>query len=113
LADAGAAETARIAATDTVTAASARLAEARRAAEMQSEGLAEQRAAAAAAAERRRATGAELRRLETEKGEVAARSERHSVELIAITNRVEELGRSVAEIYRREATADADRAREE
>lgn len=112
LADAGAAETARIIATDTVTAASARLADARRAAETQSEGLAEQRAAAAAAAERRRATTAELRRLEAENVELTSRIERHSFELIEITNRVEELSRSVAEIDARAATADEDRTRE-
>ena len=104
-----AAETARLAATETVTSASTRLAEARRAAETQSEGLAEQRAAAAAAAERRRATTGELRRLETENSEVTARIERHSHELVEITNRVEELSRSIAEIDAREATADEER----
>jgi len=113
LADAGAAETARIVATDTVTAASARLSEARRAAEVQSEGLGEQRAAAAAASERRRATSAELRRLETENGEVATRIERHTLELTETTNRIKELSSSVAEIDQRAATANEDRGREE
>ena len=109
LANAAAAETARITATDTVTRASALLTEARRAAEIQSEGLAELRATAAAATERRRATATELRRLEAENGELTARMERHSFELIEITNRVEELSHSVAEIDRREATADEER----
>jgi chromosome segregation protein len=113
LADAAAAETARLAATETVNIASALLADARRAAEMQSEGLGEQRTAAAAAVERRRATAAELRRLEAENGELTGRIERHSFELVEITNRVEELNNSVAEIDRREATADEELAGEE
>ena len=95
LADAEAAETARLAATETVTTASALLAEARRAAEAQNEGLGTQRAVAAAAAERRRATAAELRRLEAEGAEVNSRIERHSFELIEITNRLNDLGQSI------------------
>ena len=79
-----------------------------------SEGLGEQRAAAAAAAERRRATSRELRRLEAERG----RPDRaHRSSFISnwskMTNRLEELRQSIAEIDRRAATADEEREREE
>jgi len=113
LADAEAAESARVQAKESVNSASALLAEARRAAEAQNEGLGSQRAAAAAAGERRRATGAELRRLETEGAEVMARTERHSLELVEINNRLDELGRSIAEIDNRMAAVGDERAREE
>ena len=113
LTDAEAAENARVAATNTVNAASALLAEARRAAEIHSEGLGTQRAAAAAAGERRRATTAELRRLEAEAAELNARMERHSFELVEITNRLDELTRSIEEIDRRVAASGEERAREE
>jgi chromosome segregation protein len=113
LADAEAAETARVTATETVMTASALLAEARRDAEAQNEGLGAQRAVAAAAAERRRATATELRRLEAEGVEVNSRIERHSSELIEITNRLDELGQSIQAIDARVATAGEERAREE
>src|SRR3989442_1988940 len=113
LADAEAAETARVAATEAVSRASALLAEARRAAEAQNEGLGSQRAAAAAAAERRRATAAELRRLDAEGAELNSRIERYSLELVEITNRLNELGQSIQQIDNRIAQAGAERAREE
>jgi len=113
LVDAEAAENARLAAMDAVNAASMTLAEARRSAELQNEGLGSQRAAAAAAGERRRATASELRRLETEGTELNARIERHSFELVEITNRLDELSRSIEEIDTRLAASGEERAREE
>lgn len=113
LADAEAAENARLSATEAVNVASALLAETRRDAEFQNEGLGTQRAAAAAAGERRRATASELRRLEAEGTDVNARLERHSFELVEITNRLDELGRSIEEIDSRVAVAGEARAREE
>jgi chromosome segregation protein len=113
LVDAEAAETARIVASDTVARASVVLTEARREAEAQNKGLGERRAAAAAAAERRRATSAELRRLDSEREELNARIERQSFESIDITNRIEELNRSIEAIDRRIAAAGEERAREE
>ncbi|HXD33996.1 MAG TPA: chromosome segregation protein SMC [Pyrinomonadaceae bacterium] len=113
LADADAAEASRLAATEAVNTATALLAEARRSAELQNEGLGTQRAAAAAAGERRRATSSELRRLENEATELNARIERHSFELVEITNRLDELGRSIQEIDARLAVAGEERAREE
>src|SRR5687768_2475836 len=73
LLEAEAAETAREAAADQVIKASVSLNEWRKAAEVESESLAAQRATAAAAAERRRATTAELRRIEGELADFAAR----------------------------------------
>ena len=81
-------EAARVAATETVTDATALLAEARRAAETESEGLGGQRAAAAAATERRRGTAAELRRMEAEFADLASRVERHRLELVEMTERI-------------------------
>ncbi len=113
LAEAEAAETARLSATETVNRASLLLLEARRAAEAQNEGLGAQRAVAAAAVERRRATAAELKRLEAEGTEVNARIERYSFELVEITSRLTELGQSIQEIDARLSMAAEDRAREE
>lgn len=113
LADAETAEAARVAASETVVRASQELAEARRAAELQNEGLAEQRAIAAAAAERRRATTGELRRVEGEYADVAARIERHRFEVVEMTARNEELRASIAELERIASTVEEDRAREE
>jgi chromosome segregation protein len=113
LADAEAAENARLSATDAVNVASALLAETRRSAEIHNDGLGTQRAAAAAAGERRRATASELRRLEAEGTELNARIERHSFELVEITNRLDELSRSIEEIDSRVALAGEERAREE
>jgi chromosome segregation protein len=113
LTDAETAEAARLAATETVTTASALLALARREAEAKNEGLGEQRAAAAAAAERRRATAGELRRMEAEQADLTARIDRHSCDLVEVINRLEELRQSIAEIDLSAATAGEERAREE
>ncbi|MEP6635389.1 MAG: hypothetical protein ABJB97_01595, partial [Acidobacteriota bacterium] len=113
LSDAEAAEAARLGASETVLTASALLAEARREAELGSEGLAVQRATAAAAAERRRATGGELRRIEGEYADLASRIERHRFEVIAITARIEELGQSITELARKANAVADERAREE
>ena len=86
--------------------ASALLAEARREAELESEGLAVQRATAAAAAERRRATASELRRMEGEYADLAARVERHRFEVIETTNRIEELRQSIGDLERKAGTVD-------
>ncbi|MCA1632900.1 MAG: hypothetical protein LC802_04060, partial [Acidobacteria bacterium] len=98
LAEAGAVEAARAAAAQSVAEASESLAEARRAAEAESEHLGRQRAVAATAAERRRATAAELRRMEGETGELRERLERHEGELAATGQRLEVLRRSLAEL---------------
>lgn len=113
LSDAEAAEAARLAAGETVLTASAWLAEARREAELGSEGLAVQRATAAAAAERRRATAAELRRIEGEYADLAARVDRHRFEVIEITARIEELRQSIAELERKANAVAEERNREE
>jgi chromosome segregation protein len=98
LEEAEAAEAARVAAAQSVAEAAEALAEARRAAETESEHLGRQRAVAAAAAERRRATAAELRRMEGETGELRARLERHEGELAETGARLEELRRSLAQL---------------
>jgi chromosome segregation protein len=113
LADAEAAEAARIAAGDTVVKASTTLAEARLAAEQESEGLALQRATAAAAAERRRATTAELRRIEGEYADVAARIERHRFEVVETSNRIEELRQSIAYLEEKTNAVESERAAED
>ena len=113
LADAQAAEAARIAAGETVTKASTTLTEARLAAELESEGLALQRATAAAAAERRRATTAELRRIEDEYADVAARIERHRFEAVEITTRIEQLRESIAFLEQKADRVAAERENEE
>jgi chromosome segregation protein len=111
--DAEEAEAARLAATETVSGATLMLAEARRAAEAESEGLAGQRAAAAAATERRRSTAAELRRMEGEYADLAGRVERHRLELIEMTERVATLQTSIADLEYKASTVAAERAREE
>jgi chromosome segregation protein len=113
LEEAEAAEAARGAATQTVNAASVLLNEARREAEQQNEGLAQQRVVAAAAAERRRATTTELRRLEGEYADVAARIERYRLETVEMNGRVEELKTAIAELHRLEGTVATERAEEE
>jgi len=113
LSDAETAEAARLAAGDTVVSASATLAEARRQAELESEGLAEQRAAAAAAAERRRATASELRRMESEYAELAARVERHRFEVIEISAQMEKLRNSIAELEQKANRVIEEREQEE
>jgi chromosome segregation protein len=113
LAEAETAEAARLAASETIALASAVLAETRRAAEAESEGLGEQRATAAAAAERRRATTAELRRMEAEREELDARLERHEREIAEATARLEELQRSIGEMEQSAESVGEERAREE
>ncbi len=111
--DAEAAENARLASGQSVLRASALLTDARREVELESEGLAVQRAAAAAAAERRRATSAELRRMEAEYADLAARVERHRLEVIEITSRIQQLRESIAELERKANTVTEEREREE
>jgi chromosome segregation protein len=111
--EAEAAESARVAATSAVNVATGLLTEARRAAEIESEGLGTQRAAAAAATERRRSTAAELRRMEGEYSELAARVERHRLELLELTGRIAELGQSIAELEQLSNTVAAEREQEE
>jgi chromosome segregation protein len=113
LSEAEAAEASRLTAGETVINASARLAEARREAELRSEGLAGQRTTAAAAAERRRATTTELRRLEGEYADLAARVERHRLEIAEITKRIEELRDSISSLERKAATVAEERTKEE
>jgi chromosome segregation protein len=113
LSEAEAAEAARLASGEAVISASAVLAEARREAELESEGLAGQRATAAAAAERRRATTTELRRMENEYADLAARVERHRFEVIEITARSEELRHSIEELEQKADRVLEERAHEE
>jgi chromosome segregation protein len=111
--DAAEAESARVATTTAVTTATALLAEARRAAESESEGLGGQRAAAAAATERRRGTAAELRRMEAEYADLAARVERHRLELVEMTERIAALRESIANLEYQAGTVVEEREKEE
>ncbi|MEP6818694.1 MAG: chromosome segregation protein SMC, partial [bacterium] len=111
--DAEESEAARLAATETVTAATALLAGARRAAEFESEGLGGQRAAAAAATERRRSTAAELRRMEAEFADLASRIERHRFELEETTERLAALRASIAYLEYQASTVAAEKEKEE
>jgi chromosome segregation protein len=113
LTEADAAEQARTTARESVTRATAVLSDARREAELENEGLAQQRAVAAAAAERRRATATEVRRLEGEQGDLTARVDRHRLELIELMTRLEELQTSIAELTRLAETVANERAQEE
>ncbi len=113
LLEAEAAEAAREAAADKVIRASALLTDLRREAETESESLAQQRAAAAAASERRRATTAELRRIEGELADFAARVERHRMELAEMGGRSDELKLSIGDLELAASTVESDRAREE
>jgi len=113
LAEAEAAEAAREAAADQVIRASASLTEIRRAVEVESESVAEQRATAAAAAERRRATTAELRRIEGELADFAARVDRYRMDLAEMDGRSAELKLSIADLELKASTVESDRAREE
>jgi len=111
--DAEAAESARLSSASAVTATSSVLAEARRAAEVESEGLAGQRASAAAASERRRSTAGELRRMEAEYADLAGRVERHRRELVEMTERIEILRESIVDLEYQASTVEEERAREE
>jgi chromosome segregation protein len=113
LAEAQEAESARVAAGEAVAAATAVLTEVRRLAEIEGEALAEQRATAAAATERRRSTAAELRRIEAEYAEVAGRIERHRLELVEITERINGLRASIADLEFQANNVAEERAREE
>jgi chromosome segregation protein len=113
LSEAEAAEAAREAAADQVINASASLTELRRAAEVESESVAQQRAAAAAAAERRRATTAELRRIEGELADFAARVDRYRMDLAEMEGRSAELKLSISDLELKASTVESDRAREE
>jgi chromosome segregation protein len=113
LLEAEAAEQAREAAADGVIKASALLTDLRREAEVESESLAGQRAAAAAAAERRRATTAELRRIEGELADFAARVDRYRMDLAEMGGRSEELKLSIADLELAASSVESDRAREE
>ena len=113
LSEAEAAESARLTAGETVIKASSMLAETRRAVELESEGLAIQRATAAAAAERRRATTAELRRIEAEYADLAARIERHRFEVVEVTTRIDELRKSIAFLIQKNDAVADERAKEE
>jgi chromosome segregation protein len=113
LLEAEAAETAREAAADNVITASGLLTDLRREAEIESESLAQQRAAAAAASERRRATTAELRRIEGELADFAARVDRYRMDLAEMAGRSNELRLSIADLELAASTVENDRAREE
>ncbi|HVF23838.1 MAG TPA: chromosome segregation protein SMC [Pyrinomonadaceae bacterium] len=113
LLEAEAAETAREAAAEQVIKASVSLTEWRKAAEVESESLAAQRATAAAAAERRRATTAELRRIEGELADFAARVDRYRMDVAEMEGRSTELQLSIADLELKASTVESDRAREE
>lgn len=113
LQEAETAEAAREASTDKVISASSLLADLRREAEIESESLAGQRATAAAAAERRRATTAEVRRIEGELADFAARVERHRFELTEMNGRTDDLRTSIADLEQKASSVETDRAREE
>lgn len=111
--DAEEAEAARVAAAETVSKVTVLLADARRQAEIESDGLAIQRAAAAAAAERRRSTAAELRRMEAEYADVANRVERHRLELVEMSKRIAGLSESIADLALKAGTVAEEREKEE
>ena len=113
LEEAETAEAARETAADNVIRASGLLTDLRREAELESESLAGQRAAAAAAAERRRSTTAELRRIEGELADFAARVQRHRMDLAEMDGRASELNISIADLEFKASTVETDRAREE
>jgi chromosome segregation protein len=113
MAEAEAAEAARLAATQSVAEAAELLAAERRAAEVEGEQLNRQRMASAAAAERRRATAAELRRMEAENADLEARLERHAAEIEEIRARLEELRRAMAEMDETSGSVESERAARE
>lgn len=113
ISEAEAAEAARLSAASAVTTTTAILAETRRALEVESEGLAGQRASAAAATERRRSTAAELRRMEAEFADLGGRVERHRLELVEMTERLEVLRKSITDLEFKASTVEEERAKEE
>jgi chromosome segregation protein len=113
IANAEEAESARLAATNSVTKATSLLAEARRQAEIESEGLAGQRTAAAAATERRRGTAAELRRMEAEYGDLAGRVERHQLDLLEMTQHILGLRESIVDLKYKATTVAEETEREQ
>ncbi len=113
LVEAETAGAAREAAADSVIRASALLADLRREVEVEGESLAGQRATAAAAAERRRATTAEVRRIESELADFAARVERHRLDVAEMNGRIDELKVSIADLEFKASSVESDRAREE
>jgi chromosome segregation protein len=113
LQEAKTAEAAREASADTVIKASTLLADLRREVEIESESLAGQRATAAAATERRRATTAEVRRIETELADFAARVDRHRFDLAEMNGRMDDLRSSIADLEQKASTVESDREKEE
>jgi len=113
LQEAETAEMARESSADNVIKASALLADLRREAEIESEALAGQRATAAAATERRRATTSEVRRLESELADFAARVERHRFDLAEMNGRTSDLRLSIADLEQKGSSVESERAREE
>ncbi|HEX8635229.1 MAG TPA: chromosome segregation protein SMC [Pyrinomonadaceae bacterium] len=113
LAEAEAAEAARLAATQSVAEAAELLAAERRAAEVEGEQLNRQRMASAAAAERRRATASELRRMETENADLEARLERHAAEIEEMQLRLAELRRAMSEMDETSGSVESERAARE
>jgi len=89
------------------------LANLRRDAETESELLNRQRAEAAAAAERRRSTSADLRRLEAEHEDVAAKLSRYQLELTETASKIDELTLAIEEIDRLAATVDEEKTKED
>src|SRR3989441_10605752 len=113
LRDAEAAEAARVAVNQTLVEITNRLTQLRLEVETESAALNQQRADAAASAERRRSTSSDLRRLDTERDEVAERIARHNLELGEAAARAEQLRASIAEIDRLALSVDEEKAREE
>lgn len=113
LAEAEAAEAARVAATLSVAEAAELLAAERRAAEVEGEQLNRQRMASAAAAERRRATTAELRRMETENADLEARLTRHAAEIEEMQGRLAELRSAMSEMDATAGSVESERAARE
>ena len=113
LADAEAAEAARVTVNERITEITNHVNEIRREVEAESETLNQQRADAAAATERRRSTSADLRRLDAERTEVTERVARHNLELTEAAARSEQLRASIAEIDRLALTIEEEKAREE
>ncbi|HEX7176017.1 MAG TPA: chromosome segregation protein SMC [Pyrinomonadaceae bacterium] len=104
-------EAARVAATLAIAVAADTLAAARRTSEEASELLGQQRAAAAAASERRRAAASELKRMESESADLAARLERYESEVSEMHARLERLRGSLAEMDEGAGEVEGERER--